>query len=146
MTTENDVAAVANRVLVDVNAIRLVKNAFAFCFKEARFSTPGGSDVEHNKYYGQVLTFMRALTSKDGDLLSHFDKNDESGDEIRKISLKHHLINNHDIAANKGKIKGHLPLEHIFGLCGTFKKFTKKLRFIIEPSKQLIYKISFMQY
>ena len=64
MTIEKDVAVVANRVLVDVNAIRLVNNAFAYCFEEARLSTPGGSNVEHNKYYGQVSTIMRALTSK----------------------------------------------------------------------------------
>ena len=52
---------------------------------------------------------MRALTSKDGDLLSNFDKIDESGAEIKHTSLNHHLNNNHDVAANKGKIKGQLP-------------------------------------
>ena len=29
--------------------IRLVNNAYAFCFKEARLSTSIGSDIEHNK-------------------------------------------------------------------------------------------------
>ena len=57
---------------------------------------------------------MRASTSKDGDLLSHFDKIDDSAAEIENTSLHHHLINNHDEAANKGKIKGILPVEHIF--------------------------------
>ena len=44
------------------------------------------------------------------------------------------LINNHDFVGqedNKGKIKGQLPLEHIFGFCKTFKKVTKNLGFHI---------------
>ena len=49
---------------------------------------------------------MRALTSRDGDLLPHFDKIDESESETENTSLHHHPINNHDVAANKGKIKG----------------------------------------
>ena len=35
---------------------RLVINAFAFCFKKARLSTTIGSDIEHNKFCGQVST------------------------------------------------------------------------------------------
>ena len=77
-----DVAVAGNRVPVNRDAIRLVNNAFRYCFKEAIFSTTGGSNIEHNKYVGQVSTFMRALTSKDGDFLSHFDKIDESEAEI----------------------------------------------------------------
>ena len=38
------------------------------------------------------------------------------------------MINNHDLA-NKGKIKGQLALEHIFGFCKSFKKITKNLGF-----------------
>ena len=38
---------------------------------------------------------MRALTSRDGDLLSRFDKNNESEDKNRNTSLKHLPINNH---------------------------------------------------
>ena len=38
--------------------------------------------------------------------------------------LKQILINNHAVEANKGKIKGQLALEHIFGFCKTFKKIT----------------------
>ena len=59
--------------------------------------------------------------------LSHFDKIDESQAQIEKLSLKHLLINNHDIAANKNKIKIQLPLENKFGFCETFKKLTKQL-------------------
>ena len=36
------------------------------------------------------------------------------------------LIDDHDLA-NKGKIRGKLPLEHIFGFCISFKKVTKNL-------------------
>ena len=36
------------------------------------------------------------------------------------------LINNHQ-AASKGKLKGKLPLEQIFGFCKTFEKITKNL-------------------
>ena len=100
MTIEKDVAVTANRVLVDGDVFKLVNNAFAYCFKEARLSTTGSSDIEHNKYVGQVSTTMRALSSKDGDLLSHFDKIDESEDEINGTSLHHHLINNHGLADN----------------------------------------------
>ena len=39
---EKGVAVAANRVLVNGDAPRLVKNAFAYCFKEARLSNTGG--------------------------------------------------------------------------------------------------------
>ena len=39
------------------------------------------------------------------------------------------LIDNHTQLANKGKIRGHLLLEHIFGFCKTYKKITKNLGF-----------------
>ena len=38
------------------------------------------------------------------------------------------MINNHT-DANKGKIKGYLYLEDVFGFCKTFKKVTKNLGF-----------------
>ena len=44
------------------------------------------------------------------------------------------LIDNHNFVGqevNKGKIKGQLPLEHIFGFCKTLKKVTKNLGFQI---------------
>ena len=40
------------------------------------------------------------------------------------------LITNHT-ETNRGKIHGHLPLEHFFGFCKTFKKVTKTLGFDI---------------
>ena len=48
LTKGKDVAIAANRVLVDGDVNRLVINAYAYCFKEARLSTTGGSDPEHN--------------------------------------------------------------------------------------------------
>ena len=35
------------------DAIRLVNNGYAFCFKEARLSTTFGSDIENSKVCGQ---------------------------------------------------------------------------------------------
>ena len=60
---------------------------------------------------------MRVLTSKDGDLLCHFDKSHECQPEVGETPQKPFLINNHDIDANKGKIKGHSTSEHIFDFC-----------------------------
>ena len=58
--------------------IRLVNNAFAYCFKEARLTTSIGGDSEINKFCGQISTIMRAILNKDGDLLSQFDNNNEN--------------------------------------------------------------------
>ena len=125
------VEAPNNPILVDGDQIRLINNAFAHCFTQATLSTTGGMDLEDIKHVGQVSTFMRLLTSKDSDLSSYFDKNAES--VINNDNpLKKRLINNHDVAANKGKIKGHLALEHIFGFCRTFKKITKNLGFHLK--------------
>ena len=122
----------------NASVIRLVNNAFAFCFKEASLTTTGGMDIEVNKYVGPVSTIMRMLTSKDGDLSSYFDKNGESvldnDNPLKKI-----LINNHVVEANKGRIKGQLALEYIFGFCKTFKKITKNLGF------HLIFKMNDLQ-
>ena len=119
--------------------VRLVNNGFAFCFKEARLSTTIGSDIEINKFCGQVSTIMRAISNKDGDLLSQFDNINENDipilerladlpPQIRNSPHQKMLINNHT-DANKGKIKGYLYLEDIFGFCKTFKKVTKNLGF-----------------
>ena len=107
---------------------RLVNNAFAYCFKKSTLATTGGMEIERVIFLGQVSTIMRALTSKDGALLSHFDNIDETENGINNSSLKQMPSNNHK-EANGGKIKGHLPLEHIFGFCKTFKKITKHLGF-----------------
>ena len=119
--------------------VRLVNNGFAFCFKEARLSTSLGSDLEINKFCGQISTIMRAISNKDGDLISQFDNINENDipilerlvnlpPQIRDTPHYKMLIDNH-IDANRGKIKGYLYLEDIFGFCKTFKKVTKNLGF-----------------
>ena len=105
MTKEKDVAYATDRIFVDgvVNNVKKVGNiVFAYYFKEARLSTTRGSDMKHNKFVGQFSTIMRALTSKGWDLLPYFDKIDESRAEIENTSLKHILVNIHNVAANKG--------------------------------------------
>ena len=47
-------------------------------FKEARLGTTTSSDIETNKICGQIYTFMKAISKKDGDLLSQFDNNKEN--------------------------------------------------------------------
>ena len=65
--------------------IRLVNNGFAYCFKEASVALTGGGEIEYVKNVGQVSTIMRSLTSKDGDLLSHFK--DFNAMEIQMLQL-----------------------------------------------------------
>ena len=119
--------------------VRLVNNGYPFCFKEAPVGTTIGSDIEINKFCGQVSTILRVISSKDGGLLSQFDNVNENDNPIleRLADLQHQirstphqktLIDNHT-DVNKGKIKGCLYLEDIFGFCKTFKKVTKNLGF-----------------
>ena len=125
--------------------IRLFNIASAYCFKEAVLSTTGGSDLEHNKSAGQVSTTMRSETSKDGDLLSHFDKfNDgDTKASINNTSLKELLIDNHLVVANKGKVKGQLSLEDIIGFCKSFKKITENLGFHLTFKRNDLQKVFF---
>ena len=37
--------------------------------KSYRLSTTSGGNLEHNYFVGQISTIMRAITTKDGDLL-----------------------------------------------------------------------------
>ena len=84
---------------------------------------------------------MRSISNKDGDLLSQFNNIIENDIPILErlaelppqfTSTPHQklLIDNHT-DANKGKMKGYLYLEDIFGFCETFKKVTKILGFHI---------------
>ena len=112
--------------------VRLVNNGFAYCFTEARLSTTLGSDIEINKFCGQVSTIMKAISNEDGDLLSQFDNINENDipvlerladlpPQIRDSPHQKMLINNHT-DANKGKIKGYLYLEDIFGFVKLLKR------------------------
>ena len=82
---------------------------------------------------------MKDISNRDGDFLSQFDNINEKDisiiervadlpPQIRDSSHKKMLINNHT-DANKGKIKGFLYLEDIFGFCRMFKNGPKKLGF-----------------
>ena len=121
--------------------LKLVNNGYAFCFKEARLSSNIGSDIEHNKFCGQISIIMKVLSNKDDDLLSQFcifNENDipllerlaDLPPQIKSTPHQKMLIDNH-LDPNKGKIKGYLYLEDIFGFCKTFKKVTKNLGFVI---------------
>ena len=118
--------------------VRLVNIAFAFCFEEARLSSSIGVDIELTNGV-PISTIMRVISKKDSDLISQFDNINENdipvlnrlADLPVQIRDKPHqkmLINNHT-DAKKGKIKGYLYLEDIFGYCKAFKKVTKNLGF-----------------
>ena len=111
--------------------IRLVNNAFAYTIHDARISTSAGVEIEQNKYVGPISTIMRLVTQKDGDLSTYFDIIDESEGEINNSSLKKILIDNHT-EANRGLIRGYLPLQYIFGFARSFKKITKGLGFELD--------------
>ena len=113
--------------------IRLVNNAFANCFKEGIIQTTGRLEIENIKFFGQVSTIKRSITSKDLDLLSHFDKfNDgDTNASIIITSLKQLLIDNNTTPVNRGKVKGQLLLQDVFGFCKTFEKITKNLGFLL---------------
>ena len=49
----------------------------------------GGSELEHNKYVGQVSAIMRLLPSKDSDLSPSFDKNGEKAFNGNNVSNKY---------------------------------------------------------
>ena len=53
-------------------------------------------EIEHVKFLWQVSTIMRALTSKDGDLLSHFQKINEGTtlDDFNSTPIKQMLTDN----------------------------------------------------
>ena len=107
----------------------VVNIAFAYAFSIAPLSTMGGEGIEVNKHVGHLSTLMRVLTAKDGDLLSYFDKIDESLNGKKGSSLNQILIANLEQVTDRVKIKGQLPLERLFGFCKTFKNFTEILVF-----------------
>ena len=133
-STENDTSNFHRE-----DPIRLVKNAYAFRFKEARLSAVLGSDIETNKFCGQVSAITKMISNKDDDLLSRFGKINENDiplletitdlpPQTRDTPHQTMLKDNH-IDANKGKIKGYLYLPDIFGFCKFFKKVTKNIGF-----------------
>ena len=130
--------------------IRLVNNAYAFCFKKARLSTTIGSDIEHNKFCGQVSTILKVISIRDGDLLSQFYNINEKDipflegladlpPQIRSTSHQKLFKNNHN-DAEKGKIKGRIPLNIISDSTKHLGKLQKIYDFNLH-SELLIYKI-----
>ena len=118
---------------------RLVKNAFEFCLEEARLSTTIGSDIEYNKFCGQLSTIMKVISNKSGDLLSQFDIINENDitvlerivdlpQQIRDTPEQKLLINNLT-NANESKIKGCLFLADFLGSCKNFEKVTQSFGF-----------------
>ena len=82
---------------------------------------------------------MRLISNKNDDLLSQFGNFNENDilfserindlpPQIRDTAHQKMLLHNHT-NPNKGKIKGYLNLEDIFGFCETFNKVTKNLGF-----------------
>ena len=82
---------------------------------------------------------MKVISNKIDDLLSQFGNINENDKpvletladlppQIRSTPHRKMLIDNH-IDAKKGRIKGYLYLEDIFGFCKTFEKVTKNLGF-----------------
>ena len=110
-----------------LDTIRLVNNAFAYTIHDARISSSNGVEIEQNKFVGPISTIMRLVTQKDGDLSTYFDMIDEDEGEINSSSLKKMLIDNHIEDHKRGILRGHLPLEYIFGFAKSFKKKTKGL-------------------
>ena len=110
--------------------MRLVNNAFAYTIHDARISSSAAVEIKQKKYVGPISTIMRWVTQKDGDLSTFFDIIDESEDEINSWSLKKILFDNHT-EANRGVIRGHLPLECIFGFARSFEK-NKRIRIWIR--------------
>ena len=74
--------------------IKLVNNAFAYCLRKVPYQLPEAWRLNKPTFLGHLSTIMRALTSKDGYLLSHFDNIDETQNGIKNNSLKQMLINN----------------------------------------------------
>ena len=115
------------------------KNYQTFTIDMTKDKFTGRYQLLISKICVQVSTIMRAISKKDGDLISQFDNIKENDIpileqlahlpvEIRDTPHQKMLIKNHT-DANKGKIKGYLYLEGIFGFCKTFKKVTRNLGF-----------------
>ena len=107
----------------------MVDIASAFAFSIATFSTTVDEKKEIKKFCGNFSTNMRLLTHKDQDVLPHFDEIDESQIRLKGSSLNQVLIDNHDQVGDRGKTKGQLLLERLFGFCKTFKIVTRIFHF-----------------
>ena len=118
--------------------VRLVNNALAYLYSEARLKTSSGKDLEICKHMGRTTTMYKMLRSQDNDLLTYFAKDDEE--------LRERIIVNYADDANRGKLIAHLPLKDIFGFCDSFKKVTYGLGFEVSLKRaendDVIYRVA----
>ena len=77
-------------------------------------------EVGQNKRICHIPMMMRLITSKYGDLLSYFDKIDESENGVKRSSQNKILIDNFEDVANRVIVESHLPLEIFFKFYRTF--------------------------
>ena len=115
----------------NADVTRLVNNELAYTIHDARISLSAGVEIEQNKYVGPNSTIMRLVTQKDDDLSLYFDVIDETETGI-KISSSKQILNINHTYDNKGIIRGHLPLESIFGFRKSFYFITKSLGFELD--------------
>ena len=64
----------------------------AFTIHGARTSTSSGTEEKQSKFVGPILTMMKFLPQRDGDLSKYFDKIDGSEDGNNISSLKIFLL------------------------------------------------------
>ena len=75
-----------NNNFANADVIRLINNPFAYAFKEAQLAATGGSDLEQNKYSGQLSTIMKLITSIDADSISCFDEFKKNDNENQSLN------------------------------------------------------------
>ena len=101
-----------------------MNNVFDYCFGEADLSTIGGMEIEQLNFLGEVATIRRAFTSKDVDLLSHFDNNDETQNGINNTSLKQLFLTN-ILRLIEEKLKVNFPVNIYLGFVKHLKRLLK---------------------
>ena len=122
---------------------RMNKIAFFYAFSIATLPTTG-EEKQQKKYVCHESTIMRVSASNDGEVLSFFDKTNETQNTSESSSIYQILIDNFGEVADRGEFESHLPLEHTFGFCKTFKNMTKNYVFI-EFSKPQTFRIFLTQ-
>ena len=88
--------------------------------------------IEHVNFLGQVSTIMSALTSKDGDLLSHFDNTNEKNTlaDFNSVPFKQMLIDKYIKPPKKVKSKVTFPKNIYSDFVKQLKRLLKTWDFI----------------
>ena len=129
---DNTIFLVATEITNEL--VRSFNSAVAFKVHVARVLASSRTEIEQNNIIGPMLTFITLLTQRDGDFITNFDLFDGSVDGINSSSLKQVLINN-QTEANRGVIRGHLPLESNFEFRISFEKFAEDIGFELQLKK-----------